>query len=85
MKAILEFDLPKYQRKHFMAIRGEEFYNALWEFYIQLKQVRKYQTEDMSDKEKDRIEDIYEMFEDVLDDFDVNFDYLNNMLDREYE
>ena len=69
-KAILEFDLPEENEAYKNAVKGIDFYCAIFDIYNYLRS--KYKYEDLPDAEHDTITEVYEKFFDILKDNEVD-------------
>jgi hypothetical protein len=65
MKAILEFNIPEDNEEFNRAIKAEDYYVCLFDFYQYLKREMKY-NEQLSDIERDTFKRIREEFNGIL-------------------
>ena len=83
MKAILEFNFDEAddRMEHKRCVKALDMALVLWEFYHNSRKSLEYKVDDKIKKDNtfnpyDTIDLIYEHFGELLDEYDINIDYL---------
>ncbi len=72
MEAVLKFNLPDDKDEFTAAIKGKDYWLALWDIYSYLRQLWKY-----GEEENVSIEEVYNKFFEILEDRNVSIDDLS--------
>jgi len=74
MEAILKFNLPDEQDDYILAIKGKDYWGALWDLQDKIRDLWKYS---QNDEEIKLGEKMQEIFNNILENNNVNLNEVN--------